>query len=79
MRHHPNSPSRRRLFGVGVAVLLALLGIAACSSSKTTDATVQALAPLKSLKVLAVTKADPAVLAPLRRRGVRIYEAGNGE
>lgn len=46
--------------------------------TKTTDAVVQALAASKTLKVLAVTKASPAALAPLRARGVRIYEAADG-
>ena len=47
--------------------------------SRTTDATVRALASSKALKILAVTKADRAALAPLRQRGVRIYEADDGE
>lgn len=47
--------------------------------TRTTDKTVQALASLKALKVLAVTKASAQVLAPLRRRGVRIYEAADGQ
>ena len=42
--------------------------------AKTTDATVQALASSKTLKVLAVAKATPGTLAPLRQRGVRVYE-----
>jgi len=43
-------------------------------NTKTTDATVQALASSKTLKVLAVAKATPGTLAPLRQRGVRVYE-----
>ena len=43
------------------------------TDTKTTDATIRALASLKALKVLAVAKAAPDTLAPLRRRGVRIY------
>ena len=47
--------------------------------TKTTDTVIRALAPSKSLKVLAVTKAGADTLAPLRQRGVRIYEAADGE
>jgi hypothetical protein len=43
-------------------------------NTKTTDATVAALASSKMLRVLAVAKATPGVLAPLRQRGVRVYE-----
>ena len=43
-------------------------------NTRTTDATVQALASSKALRVLAVAKASPGALAPLRQRGVRIYE-----
>jgi len=46
--------------------------------TKTTDATVTALAGSKTLKVLAVGKASPEALAPLRRKGVRIYEDADG-
>lgn len=45
----------------------------------TSDAAIQGLGGLKSLKVLAVEKAGAAALAPLRRRGVRVYEAAHGE
>jgi mono/diheme cytochrome c family protein len=48
------------------------------TDTRATDASIQALAASKTLKVLAVTKAGPDVLAPLRRRGVRIYEASDG-
>ena len=45
----------------------------------TTDATIRMLASSKTLKVLAVAKASPDALAPLRRKGVRIYGDGDGE
>jgi predicted Fe-Mo cluster-binding NifX family protein len=48
------------------------------TNTRTTDASIQALAASKTLKVLAVTKAGADALAPLRRRGVRIYEASDG-
>jgi hypothetical protein len=47
--------------------------------TRTTDVTIQALAASKALKVLAVTKAGEAALAPLRQRGVRLYEATDGD
>jgi hypothetical protein len=47
------------------------------TNTKTTDATIRALAPLASLKSLMVTKAAPATLASLRRRGIRVYESAD--
>jgi len=47
--------------------------------TRTTDVTIQALAASKALEVLAVTKAGEAALAPLRQRGVRLYEATDGD
>lgn len=46
--------------------------------TKTTDAIVTALTPSKTLRVLAVGKVSPAALAPLRHKGVRIYEDSDG-
>jgi hypothetical protein len=49
------------------------------TGTHTTGATVQALSPSKTLRVLAVAQASADALAPLRQRGVRIYEAANGQ
>ncbi|HEY4078693.1 MAG TPA: c-type cytochrome domain-containing protein [Rhizomicrobium sp.] len=46
--------------------------------TKTTDAIITALTASKTLKVLVVGKASPAALAPLRQKGVRIYEDADG-
>ena len=48
-------------------------------NTKTTGATLQALTSSTALKVLAVTRTSPGALESLRRRGVRIYEATDGE
>jgi len=49
------------------------------TGTHTTGVAVQALSPSKTLRVLAVAQASADALAPLRQRGVRIYEAANGQ
>jgi len=56
-----------------------LLRVLRMMNTRVGDATLQALVSAKALRVLSVAKANPATLAPLRRKGVRIYESGDGE
>jgi hypothetical protein len=46
--------------------------------TKTKDDTVRAITPLKVLRSLTVAAATPAVLAPLRQRGVAVYGGDDG-